>query len=69
MAVTKSLGNDDKNKRSKFISKGQGAGEYTNVLVRLPTSMLFQIDNKKAPWQARNTWIVDALNEKLNPEQ
>lgn len=66
MAVTKSLG--DENKRNKFIAKGNNSGEYTSVLIRIPTNMLLQIDKKKESWKCRTTWILEALSEKLNTE-
>jgi len=65
MAITKSLDSEDENKRKKFIAKGQDRGEFTNILVRVPTSMLFQIDKHKASWQTRTVWILDAIDEKL----
>lgn len=65
MAITKSLDTEDENKRKKFIAKGQDRGEFTNILVRIPTSMLFHIDKQKASWQTRTTWILDAIDQKI----
>ncbi len=67
MAVTKSLG--DESKRDKFIAKGNDSGEYTNILLRVPTAMLFKIEKKKESWKSRTVWILEALTEKLNKEE
>jgi len=65
MAITKSLSQDEEKKRKKFFSKGKERADYTNILVSLPTSMLFQIEKIKPDWQTRNSWVVDAIDKKI----
>ncbi len=54
---------------------GQGAqeDEYTQVLVRLPASMLAQIDarakRRKPVKIARNTWMIEAFYERLQNDE
>jgi hypothetical protein len=57
---------------SKFIDKGADVKvskekEFKNVLVRIPTSILTNLDEvlEKTPWLNRTQWIVEAINERL----
>ena len=57
----------------KFIDKGADVKaskdeKFKNVLIRIPSDLLSQIDEalEEKPWQNRTQWIVDAIDEKLN---
>jgi hypothetical protein len=56
----------------RFIDKGADVKAskdigFKNVLVRLPTSILTELDAciEKKPWVNRTQWIVEAIHEKL----
>lgn len=54
----------------KFMSKQATSApkqkqEYSQVLLRIPVDMLSKIEQKKAPWTPRNTWILDAIQDRL----
>ena len=65
------------NLRKEFIQKGSNissqneAPEYTNICLRIPKTMIHQIDKKtrELPGYSRNTWILQALHEKLKTEE
>jgi hypothetical protein len=59
----------------RFIDKGADVKSskdknFKNVLVRMPTSILTQLDGwvEKKPWINRTQWIVEAIHEKLKSD-
>lgn len=71
MAVKKKISPD----MDKFIDKGAGVKPskeciFKNILVRMPNTILNQIDELVAykPWVNRTQWIVEAVHEKLTKE-
>jgi hypothetical protein len=55
-----------------FIDKGADVKSrkdksFKNVLIRIPTSILNQLDDSvgRTPWLTRTQWIVNAIHEKL----
>lgn len=55
-----------------FIDKGADVKSnkdkiFKNVLIRMPTSVLDELDEclKMKPWVNRTQWIVEAIHEKL----
>lgn len=61
-------------KRNKFISKGAHIPSeqkgFKNVLVRFPIEVLNDLDAllENQLWMSRNTWIMQAISEKLTTE-
>jgi len=58
-----------------FIEKGADVKEskskdFKNVLFRIPTSVLTELDKlvEKKPWLNRTQWIVEAINDKIKSE-
>ena len=56
----------------RFIDKGADVKaskdkRFKNILVRMPTSILTQLDSwiENKPWINRTQWIVEAIHEKL----
>jgi hypothetical protein len=45
--------------------------EFTNVLTRIPSSVLERVDAKvkEKPWMTRTQWIIEALITKLDKEE
>lgn len=59
----------------KFIDKGSDVkstkySSFRNILIRVPTSLLNEIEGKifEKPWTNRTNWIVEAIHEKLIKE-
>jgi hypothetical protein len=69
MAVKKKISPATEN----YIDKGADVKSckdnksFKNVLIRIPTSILTQLDNivEKKPWINRTQWIVEAINYKI----
>jgi hypothetical protein len=59
-----------------FIDKGadvkssKDSKSFKNVLIRIPTSILTQLDYviEKKPWLNRTKWIVEAINDKIKSD-
>lgn len=58
-----------------FISRGAEVKSirnksFTNVLVRIPDSILNELDEilEDKPWLNRTQWIVGAINDKIQKE-
>lgn len=56
----------------RFIDKGADVKAskdkgFKNILVRMPTSVLTELDEslENKPWLNRTQWIVEAIHEKL----
>lgn len=64
-----------KKKIEQFINKGADVSAdkkeesgFTSILLRIPNSIVLKVNNEveKKPWVKRTSWILDAINEKLN---
>lgn len=71
MAVKKRTSIDLKN----FIEKGAEVksacpATFKNVLIRIPTSVLNQLDMgiSKTPWVKRTQWIIEAIHQKIKSD-
>lgn len=59
-----------------FIDKGADVKvskvgkNFKNVLIRIPTSILAQLDCfiEKKPWLNRTQWIVEAIHDKIKSD-
>lgn len=59
-----------------FIDKGadvkssKDSKSFKNVLIRIPTSILTQLDHwvEKKPWLNRTQWIVEAIHDKIKSD-
>ncbi len=61
--------------RESFIGRGaevksERNKSFTNVLIRIPDSILNELDEilEDKPWLNRTQWIVEAIHEKLMSE-
>ena len=80
MTITRKIEKNEKEeqrKREEFILKGGSVTsdkkekkEFTNILVRLPTSMVKAIDQliESKLWMTRTQWIAETINERLETE-
>ena len=80
MPITKKIEEDEKEiekKHREFINKGgsvasdkKAKGDFTNVLIRVPVSILERVDRcvERKPWMNRTQWILEAIDKKLEEE-
>lgn len=77
MSIKKKVSDEEK-EIDNFISKGgnvpsdnEDKPKFMNVLTRFPKSILNEVDKhiKRQPWHTRTSWIVSAVQHRLDDIQ